>query len=119
MEYITEGMLPLDKKEARILRVKAPSFEVDNGILPLLRCVNGKEAEYLIREMHEGATRAHKGAHTITNKILSIWYYCPTMYQEAKVEPFPKAPGKVKFLELAIDYFTKGVNAEPLATITS
>lgn len=33
MEYVTEGKLPLDKKEARILRVKAPSFEVDNGIL--------------------------------------------------------------------------------------
>ncbi|GJZ23752.1 reverse transcriptase domain-containing protein [Tanacetum coccineum] len=32
--------------------------------------------------------------------------------------PFPEAPGKVKFLIVAIDYFTKWVEAEPVATIT-
>ncbi|GJU56929.1 reverse transcriptase domain-containing protein [Tanacetum coccineum] len=31
---------------------------------------------------------------------------------------FPEAPGKVKFLVVAIDYFTKWVEAAPLATIT-
>lgn len=34
------------------------------------------------------------------------------------VGSFPKAPWKVKFLVVAIDYFTKCVEAEPLATIT-
>ena len=34
------------------------------------------------------------------------------------VGPFPEAPGKVKFLVVAIDYFTKWVEAEPLATIS-
>ena len=34
------------------------------------------------------------------------------------VVPFPEAPGKVKFLVVAIDYFTKWVEAEPLATIS-
>ena len=34
------------------------------------------------------------------------------------VGPFPEAPGRVKFLVVAIDYFTKWVEAEPLATIS-
>ncbi|GKD82665.1 reverse transcriptase domain-containing protein [Tanacetum coccineum] len=32
--------------------------------------------------------------------------------------PFPKGPGKVKFLIIAIDYLTKWIEARPLATIT-
>ncbi|KAL0420612.1 UNVERIFIED_CONTAM: hypothetical protein Slati_3084100 [Sesamum latifolium] len=34
------------------------------------------------------------------------------------VEPFPLAPGQRKFLLVAIDYFTKWVEAEPLVRIT-
>ncbi|GJY21068.1 reverse transcriptase domain-containing protein, partial [Tanacetum coccineum] len=33
-------------------------------------------------------------------------------------EPFPEGPGKVKFLIVAIDYFTKWIEARPVATIT-
>ncbi|XP_016172385.1 uncharacterized protein LOC107614759 [Arachis ipaensis] len=33
--------------------------------------------------------------------------------------PFPPAPGQVKFLIVAIDYFTKWIEATPLAKITS
>ncbi|RDY10102.1 Tf2-8, partial [Mucuna pruriens] len=33
--------------------------------------------------------------------------------------PFPLAPGQMKFLMVAIDYFTKWVEAEPMATITA
>ncbi|CAL1384988.1 unnamed protein product [Linum trigynum] len=32
--------------------------------------------------------------------------------------PFPKAPGQFKYLIVAIDYFTKWIEAEPLASIT-
>ncbi|GKE05305.1 reverse transcriptase domain-containing protein [Tanacetum coccineum] len=34
------------------------------------------------------------------------------------VGPFPEGPGKVKFLIVAIDYFTKCIEAKPVATIT-
>ena len=33
--------------------------------------------------------------------------------------PFPTAPGQLKFVVVAVDYFTKWIEAEPLATITS
>ncbi|RDY11149.1 Gypsy retrotransposon integrase-like protein 1, partial [Mucuna pruriens] len=33
--------------------------------------------------------------------------------------PFPMAPGQVKFLMVAVDYFTKWIEAEPMATITA
>ncbi|RDX64827.1 Tf2-9, partial [Mucuna pruriens] len=33
--------------------------------------------------------------------------------------PFPPAPGQVKFLIVAVDYFTKWIEAEPVATITA
>nr|GEW80851.1 reverse transcriptase domain-containing protein [Tanacetum cinerariifolium] len=32
--------------------------------------------------------------------------------------PFPKGPGKVKFLIVVMDYFTKWIEAKPVATIT-
>ncbi|GJT28639.1 reverse transcriptase domain-containing protein [Tanacetum coccineum] len=32
--------------------------------------------------------------------------------------PFPKGPGKVKFLIVAIDYFTKWIEAKPVTTVT-
>ncbi|GKF17967.1 reverse transcriptase domain-containing protein [Tanacetum coccineum] len=32
--------------------------------------------------------------------------------------PFPEGPSKVKFLIVAIDYFTKWIEAKPVATIT-
>ncbi|GJS14568.1 reverse transcriptase domain-containing protein [Tanacetum coccineum] len=32
--------------------------------------------------------------------------------------PFPEGPGKVKFLIVAIDYFTKWIEGKPVATIT-
>ncbi|RDY02343.1 hypothetical protein CR513_14206, partial [Mucuna pruriens] len=33
--------------------------------------------------------------------------------------PFPLAPGQVKFLMVAVDYFTKWIEAEPMETITT
>ena len=35
------------------------------------------------------------------------------------LRPLPLAKGQVKFLIFAIDYFTKWIEVEPLATITA
>nr|GEZ61462.1 reverse transcriptase domain-containing protein [Tanacetum cinerariifolium] len=60
--------LPADEKEARKIRLKARQYEVIEGILykrsfltPLLRCVGPLQAEYVMKEIHEGSCSMHAG----------------------------------------------------------
>ncbi|GKA13352.1 reverse transcriptase domain-containing protein [Tanacetum coccineum] len=48
--------------------------------------------------------------------ITSPWPFCKWGVDIAG--PFPEGPGKVKFLIVAIDYFTKWIEAKPVTTIT-
>nr|GEX30700.1 reverse transcriptase domain-containing protein [Tanacetum cinerariifolium] len=68
MEYLKEGTLPSDRKETRKLRIKARQYELLEGVLyrrsfltPWLRCVGPLQAEYAIREIHEGSCSMHAG----------------------------------------------------------
>nr|GEZ67023.1 hypothetical protein [Tanacetum cinerariifolium] len=86
VDYLKEGILPGDEKEARKLRLKARQYELMEGVIykrsfltPWLRCVGPLQAEYA---------------------------------------PFPEGPGKVKFLIVDIDYFTKWIEAKAVAMIT-
>ncbi|GKV48210.1 hypothetical protein SLEP1_g55036 [Rubroshorea leprosula] len=51
--------------------------------LPLLRCLNPYEAEYALREVHEGVCGSHMGARTLAHKVLRQGYYWPNMYKDA------------------------------------
>nr|GEY71333.1 reverse transcriptase domain-containing protein [Tanacetum cinerariifolium] len=95
VNYLKEGTLPEDEKKARKLRLKARQYELMEEILykqsfltPWLRCVGPLQAEYVMKEIHEGSC------------------------------PFPEGPGKVKFLIVAMYYFTKWIEAKAVATIT-
>nr|GEW40613.1 reverse transcriptase domain-containing protein [Tanacetum cinerariifolium] len=66
VDYLNEGTLPGDKKEARKLRLKARQYELIEGTLyrrsfltPWLRCVGPLQAEYVMREIHEGSCSMH------------------------------------------------------------
>ncbi|GJX78575.1 reverse transcriptase domain-containing protein [Tanacetum coccineum] len=163
-EYLTEETLPADVKEARAVRRKSRRFAVINGTLykksflgPWLRCVGPLQANYVLREIHEGSCSMHADTRSVVAKSLRIGYYWPTMHKDARTliracqdcqvhkpvsrnpqqkltpitspwpfykwgidiaGPFPEGPGKVKFLIVAIDYFTKCIEAKPVATIT-
>ncbi|GKF18057.1 reverse transcriptase domain-containing protein, partial [Tanacetum coccineum] len=52
----------------------------------------------------------------ILTPITSLWPFYKWGIDIAG--PFPEGPGKVKFLIVAIDYFTKWIEAKPVATIT-
>nr|GEW37749.1 hypothetical protein [Tanacetum cinerariifolium] len=100
-KYLTNGTLPTEIKKARAVRRKSWRFAIINGTLykksflgPWLRCVGPLQANYALREIHEGSCSMHA------------------------VGPFPKGHGKVKFLIVAIDYFTKWIEENPVATIT-
>nr|GEW71946.1 reverse transcriptase domain-containing protein [Tanacetum cinerariifolium] len=68
VNYLKEGILPGDEKEARKLRLKAHQYELMEGVLykrsfltPWLRCVGPLQAEYVIKEIHEGLCSMHAG----------------------------------------------------------
>ncbi|GKB70347.1 reverse transcriptase domain-containing protein [Tanacetum coccineum] len=162
MEYLKDGTLPDDKKEASKLRIKARQYELLEGVLyrrsflkPWLRCVGPLQADYVIREIHEGSCSMHVGTQFMVAKAIRHGYYWLTMHRDAGdmirksndcqihrpvlrnpqqpltpitapwplykwgidiAGPFPEGPGKVKFLIVFMNYFTKWI--EPKAVVT-
>nr|GEW03745.1 reverse transcriptase domain-containing protein [Tanacetum cinerariifolium] len=136
VNYLKEGILPLDEKEARKLRFKARQYELMEGILykrsfltPWLRCMGPLQAEYVMKEIHDGSCSLHAGPSSVVAKAIRLGYFWPTMYKDAQDmickcsdcqihRPFPEGSGNVKFLIVAMDYFTKWIEAKAVATIT-
>ncbi|VFQ86422.1 unnamed protein product [Cuscuta campestris] len=163
-KYIEDGEAPEDPQEARLLRMRAPTYQVQDGVLykrsyngVLLRCLRAAEAKALMEEIHEGVCAAHQGPYSISRRAIIQGYFWPTMRKDCKeyvrkcptcqqfqnipgrpatnytpissVIPFsrwgidivgalPKGAGQARWIVVAIDYFTKWVEAEPLAGIT-
>ena len=163
-DYLVDGKLPSDPKEASKLRARSERFTIHRGTLykrgfsaPILKCVGKEDANYILREVHEGICGNHIEARTLAGKTLRQGYYWPTMLkdaielvkkckacqEDAKISHLPSEPlttvtspwpfqqwgldilgplpigrGQCKFIIVAVDYFTKWAEAEPLATIT-
>ncbi|XP_065008767.1 uncharacterized protein LOC135639007 [Musa acuminata AAA Group] len=132
LRFKRDGTLPLDEVAARRLRRMHAWYTVECGHLykrsftyPLLRCLEPDEAQMVLTETHEGVCGEHIGGRTLAHTILRHGYYWPTMCRDAKaywgldlLGPFPPASGQQKYIIAGVDYFTKWVEAEPLATIT-
>ena len=89
-DYLIEGLLPSDPKEAAKLRTRSARFTIHKGSLykrgffaPVLKCIAGKDADYALREVHEGVCENHIGARTLAGKVLRQGYYWPTMLKDA------------------------------------
>ncbi|GJU64281.1 reverse transcriptase domain-containing protein [Tanacetum coccineum] len=90
-EYLKDGILPDDKKEASKLRIKARQYELMDGVLyrrlflkPWLRCVGPLQADYVIQEIHEGSCSMHVGQRSVVAKAMRSGYYWPTMHRDAR-----------------------------------
>ncbi|GLU17503.1 hypothetical protein SLE2022_338670 [Rubroshorea leprosula] len=99
VSFLRDGVVPEDRQEAMKLRKKASRYTLVEGVLykrsfslPLLRCLNPYEAEYALREVHEGVCGSHVGARTLAHKVLRQGYYWPNMYKDATyfVQKCPK-----------------------------
>ncbi|GJV45225.1 reverse transcriptase domain-containing protein [Tanacetum coccineum] len=91
IEYLKDGTLPGDRKEASKLRIKARQYELLEGILykrsflkPWLRCVGPLQANYVIREIHEGSCSMHAGPRSVVPKAMRLGYYWPTMHRDTR-----------------------------------
>ena len=89
--YLKERKLPQGKNEARKLRIKSANYVLMDEVLykrgffqPYLRCLARDEANYVLREVHEGACGNHSGARSLVHKVVSAGYYWPTIQADAK-----------------------------------
>ncbi|GKA57973.1 reverse transcriptase domain-containing protein [Tanacetum coccineum] len=102
-EYLTDETLPTERKKARAR--KRPSQA-------------NYDARALIKACQE--CQVHKpvprNPQEKLNPITSPWPFYKWGIDIAG--PFPEGPGKVKFLIVAMNYFTKWIEAKPVATIT-
>ena len=151
-----------DPKKAGKLRVQASRFTLMQRVLckmafslPYLRCLAKDEADYVLREVHEGICGKHSRPRSLSQKLVHVRYYWSSMQRDAidfvrkcdkyqrfgnlthsspkeltsMMEPWPFnewgldimrplliRQKHMKFL-VAINYFTKWVEAEPLARI--
>ncbi|GJT12288.1 reverse transcriptase domain-containing protein [Tanacetum coccineum] len=91
VEYLRDETLPDDKKEASKLRIKARQYELVEEVLyrrsfltSWLRCVGPLQADYVIREIHEGSCSMHAGPRSVVAKAMRLGYYWPTMHRDAR-----------------------------------
>ncbi|XP_076926462.1 uncharacterized protein LOC143589645 [Bidens hawaiensis] len=91
--YLLSGFLPTEKAEAWKIKHKALNYQLSDGVLyqksflePLLRCVDAEDANYLIREIHEGICGLHAGPRMTVAKLMNAEYYWPGMHLDAVQE---------------------------------
>ena len=89
-DYLIEGQLLNDSKEASKLRSRSTRFTIHRGALykrgfftPILKCIVGEDADYVLREVHEDVCGNHIGDRTLAGKVFRQGYYWPTMLKDA------------------------------------
>ncbi|KAL2240957.1 UNVERIFIED_CONTAM: Retrovirus-related Pol polyprotein from transposon opus [Sesamum indicum] len=124
--YLREGILPADAGHARRIKFKAPRFALVGAQLykrtvegPLLKCLDDSQARYVLQEIHEGSCGNHSGARSLAQKVTRQGYFWPTLMKDCKefwgidiMGPFPPARAQKKFVIVAVEYFSKWVEAE-------
>ncbi|GKE44819.1 reverse transcriptase domain-containing protein, partial [Tanacetum coccineum] len=109
-EYLTDETLLAERKKARAIKHKSQRFAIINEILYKksflglwFRCVGPSQANYVLREIHEGSCSMHAGTRSVVAKAYRIGYYWPTMHKDARAfikacqecqvhKPVPKNP---------------------------
>ena len=80
--YLKDGMLPSNKEATRKLKVQAARFILIKDVLykkgfsrPYRRCLVPEEADYVMREVHEGVHRNHYRSWLLVHKLIRAGYY--------------------------------------------
>ena len=90
LEFILEGVLPADRKEAYYLKKLAKRYFAEGGILfrkgyngEPLRCLGLAESQAVMREVHGGECGKHQGGKKLHERLLAVGYYWPSMKRDA------------------------------------
>ena len=90
IRYLKEGWLLEDKAEARKIQIKAAHFVIIDNVLyrlgyllPYLRCASSEEADYMLREIHEGICENHAEARALARNALRVRYCWPNLQKDA------------------------------------
>nr|GEW16690.1 reverse transcriptase domain-containing protein [Tanacetum cinerariifolium] len=140
IKYLRDETLSDNRKEVRKLRIKAIQYELLEGILyrrsflkPWLRAtILGSQAHaiwVLLANHTSGCTKMIRRCRDCQIHRLVLRHpqqpltpiTAPWPFYKWGIDiacPFPKGPGKVKFLIVAMDYFIKWIEAKVVATIT-
>ena len=89
-DYLVDGILPSNPNEASKLRTRLARFTIHRGTLyrrgfstPILKCIGKEDANYVLRQVHEGICGNHIGARSLEVKTLRQGYYWPSMLKDA------------------------------------
>nr|XP_025611643.1 uncharacterized protein LOC112704995 [Arachis hypogaea] len=89
--FLENGKLPDDEKDAVKLRREAAKYAVIQGQLfkkgfnqPLLKCLHPDQTDYILRELHEGCCGHHIGGKALARKLIRAGYYWPSMMADSK-----------------------------------
>nr|GEW38117.1 reverse transcriptase domain-containing protein [Tanacetum cinerariifolium] len=136
---LREETLPADVEKERAVRHKSQRFAIINGTLyrksflgPWLRCVGPLQANYVLREIHEGSCSMHASTRFVVAKALRIGYYWPTMHKDTRSliracqdcqvhKSVPRNPQqKLTPITSLWSFYKWGIDiaAKPVATIT-
>ncbi|XP_073294577.1 uncharacterized protein [Primulina huaijiensis] len=90
-DYLKEGKLSVDPREARKLQIKCSHYMIVGEVLyrrsfagPLLRCLSYQEADYVLREVHEGRCKNHLEAYALARKVMLAGYCWPSLLHDAQ-----------------------------------
>ena len=91
VSYLKSGVLSDGKEAIRKLKVQAARFVLMKDVLYkggfsrlYLRCLDPEEADYVMREIHEGIYGNHSGSQSLVHKLIRAGYYWPTMKKDAQ-----------------------------------
>lgn len=90
VEYLNEGRLLNNKKEARRIRMQLARYTLIGEILyrrgymlPLLKCLSTAEAEYALKDIQEGVCGSHFEGWMLSHKVVRAGYYWTSMDQDS------------------------------------
>ena len=88
--YLKDNILPNNKEAAWKLKVQVAQFVLIKGVLykmglshPYLRCLSSEEADYVMKEVHEGICENHLESRSLVHKLVRAGYYWATMQKDA------------------------------------